>query len=113
MYIPKTGAVSDRTLRRVMGETYGMVYECMPVTLAKVAFRLNSFICTGLYDDVSKKKPKLMIPERDIAFNVKVLNRLLETNSNQTLVYDTSASFYEKSCKAVIECVECQRGELE
>lgn len=106
MYIPKTGVVSDRTLRRIMSETYGMNYEDMSVTLAKVAFRLNAFICTGLYQEISKKHSNLVIPEHDVPFNVNVLNRLLETNSNQALVYDTSASFYEKSCKAVIECVE-------
>lgn len=110
MYIPKTGVVSDRTLRRVLGETYGIIYENVPVTLAKVAFRLSSFIHTGLYHEVSKKYPKLIIPEHDISFNLKVLNRLLETNSNQTLVYDTSASLYEKSCEAVVECAEV-RGE--
>lgn len=106
MYIPKTGVVSDRTLRRIMDEVYGMKLDKMAVITSKIAFRLNAFIVTGLYQSLSKKRPDLIIPEHDISFNVKVLNELLKTNSNQELVYDTTSSFYEKSCKAVIDCAK-------
>lgn len=104
MYIPKTGSVSEKTVRGAIAKTYNLDSETMSMILVRIAFRLARMISMGVYKSIQIEYPEISIPSGSTDFNRQVLNEIVRANNNQTLMNDTVASFHEKAYKAILQC---------